>query len=95
MNSKGQGALEYLLLIGGAVLIAVIVIAVITGVANTSGTGANDAAMCSSQLSCTKCLVQVSKCNGVDGSGTMLTGWASGFDCTTTVGKTWAMCKIK
>ena len=32
MDVKGQGALEYLLLIGGAVLVAAIVIALITGV---------------------------------------------------------------
>ncbi len=31
INNKGQGALEYLLLIGGAVLIAVIVIALLIG----------------------------------------------------------------
>jgi len=31
INNKGQGALEYLLLIGGAVLIAVIVIALLVG----------------------------------------------------------------
>ena len=31
MNKKAQGALEYLLLIGGAVLVASIVIALITG----------------------------------------------------------------
>ena len=32
MDVKGQGALEYLLLIGGAVLVAAIVIALITGI---------------------------------------------------------------
>ena len=37
MDSKGQGALEYLLLIGGAVLIATIVLVVIV----TSTTSAN------------------------------------------------------
>ncbi len=31
MNSKGQGALEYLILIGGAVLVAVIIIAIVNG----------------------------------------------------------------
>ena len=36
MNTKGQGALEYLLLIGGAVLVAAIVIALITGIPTTS-----------------------------------------------------------
>lgn len=38
MDSKGQGALEYLLLIGGAVLIATIVLVVIV----TSTGSAND-----------------------------------------------------
>ena len=37
MDKKAQGALEYLLLIGGAVLVAVIIIAVIT----TMGRGAD------------------------------------------------------
>ena len=36
MNVKGQGALEYLLLIGGAVLVAAIVIALITGIPTTT-----------------------------------------------------------
>ncbi len=36
MNKKGQGALEYLLLIGGAVLVASIVIALITGIPTTT-----------------------------------------------------------
>ena len=35
MNVKGQGALEYLLLIGGAVLVAAIVLALITGIPTT------------------------------------------------------------
>jgi len=35
MDVRGQGALEYLLLIGGAVLVAAIVIALITGVPAT------------------------------------------------------------
>ena len=35
MDVKGQGALEYLLLIGGAVLVAAIVIALITGIPTT------------------------------------------------------------
>ncbi len=36
MNKKAQGALEYLLLIGGAVLVASIVIALITGIPTTT-----------------------------------------------------------
>ncbi|MFH0970910.1 MAG: class III signal peptide-containing protein [Candidatus Diapherotrites archaeon] len=34
MDNRGQGALEYLLLIGGAVLIATIVLLIIIGSAN-------------------------------------------------------------
>ena len=36
MNSKAQGALEYLLLIGGAVLIAAIVLTLLTTLGNQS-----------------------------------------------------------
>ncbi len=42
MDNKGQGALEYLLLIGGAVLIAAIVIVVLNSLA---GEGAGSAAV--------------------------------------------------
>ncbi|MFH0715032.1 MAG: class III signal peptide-containing protein [Candidatus Diapherotrites archaeon] len=37
MNKKGQGSLEYLLLIGGAVLVAVIVIALVITFGQTGG----------------------------------------------------------
>ncbi len=47
MNGKGQGALEYLLLIGGAVLVAAIVIALISGVA-THTANPEDVAYCAS-----------------------------------------------
>ncbi len=43
MNTKGQGALEYLLIIGAAVIIAVIVIVVMMGMAE-EGTAAADTA---------------------------------------------------
>ena len=43
MNKKGQGALEYLLLIGGAVLIAAIVITLVSTM-GASGTGAGKSA---------------------------------------------------
>lgn len=43
-NKKGQGALEYLLLIGGAVLIAVIVIALLVGMGGQSRETAQDQA---------------------------------------------------
>ncbi|MFH1224400.1 MAG: class III signal peptide-containing protein [Candidatus Diapherotrites archaeon] len=42
MNSKGQGALEYLLLIGGAVLVAVVVIVLILGLGKSTGGEVND-----------------------------------------------------
>ena len=38
MDKKGQGALEYLLLIGGAVLVAVIVITLLLGIADQGQT---------------------------------------------------------
>ncbi len=41
MNSKGQGALEYLLLIGGAVLVAAIVIALLAGLPGGSANPTN------------------------------------------------------
>jgi|SRR3989344_879836 len=41
MERKGQGALEYLLLIGGAILVAVIVIALIVGLGGTNAGEAN------------------------------------------------------
>ena len=56
MNRKGQGALEYLLLIGGAVLVAVIVITLLLGIAEqgeTDTTATADAgakAICESRL---------------------------------------------
>ena len=41
MEEKAQGALEYLLLIGGAVLVAAIVLSLLTGLANTGQQGGN------------------------------------------------------
>ena len=38
MDSRGQGALEYLLLIGGAVLIATIVLLIIIGTSGSTNT---------------------------------------------------------
>lgn len=40
MDNRAQGALEYLLLIGGAIVIAVLVITIVSGLSNT---GANTA----------------------------------------------------
>ncbi len=41
MEEKAQGALEYLLLIGGAVLVAAIVLSLLTGLATTGAEGSN------------------------------------------------------
>jgi hypothetical protein len=55
MNKKAQGALEYLLLIGGAVLVASIVIALITG--TTSGQKDTRAQVkCAVLTDCNKCV---------------------------------------
>lgn len=47
---KGQGALEYLLLIGGAVLIAVIVVALLIGIGSSSKQGVHDNATTTTQI---------------------------------------------
>ena len=54
MDVRGQGALEYLLLIGGAVLVAAIVIALISGM--PAGTDAQARTYCGSRLSFANCL---------------------------------------
>ncbi len=38
MNKKGQGSLEYLLIIGGAILVAAVVLAIITGLTASGDT---------------------------------------------------------
>jgi len=55
MDVKGQGALEYLLLIGGAVLVAAIVIALISGM--PSELNAEARTYCGSYQSFTECSV--------------------------------------
>jgi hypothetical protein len=55
MNTKGQGALEYLLLIGGAVLVAAIVIALVTGIPTTTP-DPRISAGCASQFTCQACV---------------------------------------
>ena len=56
MNIKGQGALEYLLLIGGAVLVAAIVIALVTGIPGISPNPAI-AAACAQRTTCESCIL--------------------------------------
>lgn len=55
MDVKGQGALEYLLLIGGAVLVAAIVIALITGIPGTTPDPAAQA-KCATYPTCPTCI---------------------------------------
>ena len=47
---EGQGALEYLLLIGGAVLVAVIVITIVLGIAEKGGASTEATSTASSDL---------------------------------------------
>jgi len=64
MNVKGQGALEYLLLIGGAVLVAAIVIALITGIPTTTP-NPQISAGCAAQFTCPTCVAWDFAGNGV------------------------------
>ena len=54
MNIKGQGALEYLLLIGGAVLVAAIVIALVTGIPTGTPNPQNDV-FCANKINFGEC----------------------------------------
>src|SRR3989344_1370271 len=60
MEYKGQGALEYLLLIGGAILVEVIVIALIVGLGGGSGEEAKKSAI---DASCARYSNSVAECN--------------------------------
>ena len=45
MKQKGQGALEYLLLIGGAIIVAVVVVTLLLNLGSTGGANANSTSM--------------------------------------------------
>jgi hypothetical protein len=76
MEKKGQGALEYLLLIGGAVLIAVIVIAVVTGMVSNPNPVTNTA-RCAQYMTCDQCKVTgTGTCAGYNTTGVRIT-WAA------------------
>ncbi len=45
MKQKGQGALEYLLLIGGAIIVAVVVVTLLLNLGSTGGANANATSM--------------------------------------------------
>lgn len=69
MNLKGQGALEYLLLIGGALIVAAIVLTVLPGLAEQAAAGAD------AGITLTKCAPYNNEYDcthaDVDGSGTV------------------------
>ena len=75
MNTKGQGALEYLLLIGGAVIVAAVVIALVTNLTATGGTttqSRNADALCA-PIPENRCgTVAGSSAQDPDGSGSMV-----------------------
>ena len=60
-NRKGQGSLEYLLLIGGAVLVAAIVIGLVVTSSQSTGysisSGTQKAAACAAHTSCSACVI--------------------------------------
>ena len=77
MNIRGQGALEYLLLIGGAVLVAAIVIALVTGIPGTSPNPAI-AAQCAQRTTCISCVGyqydgSTDSCDAIEADQTRLT----------------------
>lgn len=94
MEKKGQGALEYLLLIGGAVLIAVIVIAVITGLANTSGGNVSTAVNCAQLQGCTKCLnAALNTCASLKSDGSLNFMSAGVGTCTAAQNSAYIGCR--
>jgi len=71
MDVKGQGALEYLLLIGGAVLVAAIVIALITGIP-TGDHGPECSAACANRTATAMADVDICEDFTVDAATTAL-----------------------
>jgi uncharacterized protein (UPF0333 family) len=107
MDKKGQGALEYLLIIGGAVLVAAITIALISGTASGQKDPRAQAkcAILSSCLTCINSYVDntnnstVSGCIAVIKTGataqrTAPNGTATAFatQCTMGSGESFKMC---
>lgn len=80
MNKKGQGALEYLLLIGGALIVAAIVLTILPGLATKGGEGAETAvtaAQCA-PLNETQCTDVVM--GDFDKDGTIDCDWVTAAD---------------
>ena len=65
MNTKGQGALEYLLIIGGAVIVAGIVLAILVG---TSTPLSNDAKAAALDATCAKFAIAACPAGDPDGA---------------------------
>ena len=80
MDRKGQGALEYLLLIGGAVLVAAIVIALITGIPGTQNPASE--AECAAKSLFAECTATGSGCVALQIDGV-----------TTATSANFAMCR--
>lgn len=79
-NKKGQGSLEYLLIIGGGILVAVVIIGAIISLAGT-GTGGTKANV--ANQTCHTYLTKAS-CEAAAASGIGATNAIA--DCTTTTG---------
>ena len=63
MQKQGQGALEYLLLIGGAILVAVIVISILVGL---GGTGTDQATQAAADALCAQKPANAANCYGLE-----------------------------
>ncbi len=79
-NKKGQGALEYLLLIGGAVLIAVIVIALLVGMGGQSRETAQDQATKASKTLDQPQPATIVSVMPLSGAAATITGTCTEFD---------------
>ncbi len=93
VGKSGQGALEYLLLVGGSVLLAVIVIAAVTGIAKNSGNTIGESAICVAKTGCSSCKADPN-CAGYKADSTVIV-WETGVDCTANDAKNFAFCKAK
>lgn len=87
MKGKGQGALEYLLLIGGAILVAVIVISIIVGLG--SGSAGVETIRAAANAQCAKYSKDAS-CDSIPGTGNTLT--TTGADDNVTSASCQYMC---
>ena len=78
MNKNAQASLSYILLIGGAVLVAAIAIAIIVSVPNSSNTG--DQLYCASKTPFNTCATEA-RCAPTKGDGSLATSEAEFLRC--------------